>query len=215
MLHQVKSKPRKNLKKDSYQNLLDGMKIWAEYWRKNPHRFATEYLQIDLYWFQMVLLYMMNVCNIFVFIACRGLGKSFLTAVFCCVRAILYPGSKIVIASGNKKQAGNIITEKIADLQRQSPMLAREIKEIKTQHDNICCIFKNGSTIVVSTSGDGSRGKRGNVLVADEFRLIKEKDINFVLKQFLTAPRKPPFMYKEEYSDYPKESNKELYLSSA
>lgn len=163
----------------------------------------------------MVLIYMMNICNIFCFIACRGLGKTWLTAVFCCTRAILYPGSKIILASGNKKQAGNVITEKIAELQNQSPTLAREIKEIKTQHDNICCIFKNGSTIRVSTSGDGSRGLRGNVLVADEFRLIKEKDINFVLKQFLTAPRKPPFMEKEEYKDYPKEANKELYLSSA
>lgn len=131
------------------------------------------------------------------------------------MRAILYPGSKIILASGNKKQAGNIITEKIVDLQRQSPALDREIKEIKTQHDNICCIFKNGSIIRVATSGDGSRGMRGNVLVADEFRLIKEKDINFVLKQFLTAPRKPPFMEKPEYENYPRENNKELYLSSA
>lgn len=56
---------------------------------------------------------------------------------------------------------------------------------------------------------------RGNVLVADEFRLIKEKDINFVLKQFLTAPRKPPFMDKPEYENYPREQNRELYLSSA
>lgn len=141
--------------------------------------------------------------------------KSYLTAVFCCVRAILYPGSKIILASGNKKQAGNIITEKIVDLQRQSPALMREISEIKTQHDNICCVFKNGSIIRVTTSGDGARGMRGNVLVADEFRLIKEKDINFVLKQFLTAPRRPPFMGKEEYENYPRESNKELFLSSA
>ena len=66
MIHQVKSKSRRNLKKDSFQNLLDGTKIWAEYWRKNPHRFAIEYLQLNLYWFQMVLIY----C--FIFIACRG-----------------------------------------------------------------------------------------------------------------------------------------------
>ena len=74
MIHQVKSKPRRSLKKDSFHNLLDGTKIWAEYWRKNPHRFATEYLQLDLYWFQMILIYMMNVCNINSIIACRGLG---------------------------------------------------------------------------------------------------------------------------------------------
>ena len=76
-MKEIKSKPRKKLKKDSFQNLLDGTKIWAEYWRKNPHRFAVEYLQLNLYWFQMVLIYMMNICNIFCFIACRG--ESFAT----------------------------------------------------------------------------------------------------------------------------------------
>ena len=76
-MKEIKSKPRKKLKKDSFQNLLEGTKIWAEYWRKNPHRFAVEYLQLNLYWFQMVLIYMMNVCNCFIFIACRG--ESFAT----------------------------------------------------------------------------------------------------------------------------------------
>ena len=71
-MKEIKSKPRKKLKKGSFQNLLEGTKIWAEYWRKNPHRFAVEYLQLNLYWFQMVLIYMMNISNCFTFIACRG-----------------------------------------------------------------------------------------------------------------------------------------------
>lgn len=71
----MKTKERKNLKKDSFQNLLDGTKIWAEYWRKNPHRFAIEYLGINLYPFQMILIFMMNISNLFAFIACRGLRK--------------------------------------------------------------------------------------------------------------------------------------------
>lgn len=70
----MKTRERKNLKKDSFQNLLDGTKIWAEYWRKNPHRFAIEYLGINLYPFQMILIFMMNISNLFAFIACRGLG---------------------------------------------------------------------------------------------------------------------------------------------
>ena len=56
---------------------------------------------------------------------------------------------------------------------------------------------------------------RGNVLVCDEFRLIKLDVINSVLKQFLTNPRKPPFLDKPEYKNYPLESNIEIYLSSA
>ncbi len=211
----LKSRERKNLKKDSYENLIDGTKIWVEYWRKNPHRFCEEYLGIHLYVFQMILIYMMNICTTFCFTACRGLGKSFLTAVFCCCRAILYPGSKIILASGNKKQAGNIITEKIAELRHKHPMLDREIEDIKTNHDNICCIFKNGSKIMVVAANDGARSARGNCIVADEFRMIKENIINTVLKQFLTNPRKPPFLEKPEYKDYPLEQNKELYLSSA
>ena len=71
----MKTRERKNLKKDSFQNLLDGTKIWAEYWRKNPHRFAIEYLEINLYPFQMILIFMMNISNLFAFIACRGLRK--------------------------------------------------------------------------------------------------------------------------------------------
>ena len=69
----MKTRERKNLKKDSFQNLLDGTKIWAEYWRKNPHRFAIEYLGINLYPFQMILIFMMNISNLFAFIVCRGL----------------------------------------------------------------------------------------------------------------------------------------------
>ena len=57
----MKTRERKNLKKDSFQNLLDGTKIWAEYWRKNPHRFAIEYLGINLYPFQMILIFMIRI----------------------------------------------------------------------------------------------------------------------------------------------------------
>ena len=71
----MKTRERKNLKKDSFQNLLDGTKIWDEYWRKNPHRFAIEYLGINLYPFQMILIFMMNISNLFAFIACRGLRQ--------------------------------------------------------------------------------------------------------------------------------------------
>lgn len=211
----TRTKERNNLKKDSYENLIDGIKIWAEYWRKNPHRFCEDWLGIHLHPFQMLLLYMMNISNNFVFTASRGLGKSFLTAVFCCVRCILYPGTKIVIASGNKKQAANIITEKVEDLRNKYPMLKCEIEKITTNHDNVKCIFKNTSVISIVASNDGARSGRGNILIADEYRMIRENVINTVLKQFLTAPRHPGYMDLDEYDDYPLEPNKEIYLSSA
>ena len=39
----------------------------------------------------------------FMFIAARGMSKTWLTALFCVVRCILYPGSKIVVCSGTLK----------------------------------------------------------------------------------------------------------------
>ena len=94
-------------------------------------------------------------------------------------------------------------------------MLDKEIEKITTNHDNVKCIFKNTSVISIVASNDGARSGRGNILIADEYRMIKETVINTVLKQFLTAPRRPGFMDLPEYEDYPVESNKTIYLSSA
>lgn len=209
------SRKRKNLKKTSKENLHDGTAIWAEFYRKNPHRLVTDYLQLEIFPFQCILLYMMNICTLFNFIACRGLGKSYLTALFCVVRCILYPNTKVVLASGSKKQAGMIITEKIEDMARRSVVLKAEIKKIDNSAEKIACEFRNGSIIKATVSGDGGRGLRGNVLIVDEYRIVKKDDIDLVLKQFLTEPRRPPFLSKPEYSNYPSEPNKELYLSSA
>lgn len=74
------------------ERVLEGIAAWAGYYRANPHRFAKDYLHLELHLFQKILLVMMNLSVSFVFIASRGLGKTFLSAVFCCVRCILYPG---------------------------------------------------------------------------------------------------------------------------
>ncbi|MCC0764805.1 hypothetical protein IR151_17565 [Clostridioides sp. ES-S-0006-03] len=211
----TKSRQRKLKYKDSYDNLIEGIGIWTSFYRENPHRFVLDYLRLKLYPFQMLLLYMMNVSTKFCFIACRGLGKSTLVAIFCIVRCILYPGSKIVIAAGSKQQAGLIITDKIATMKRESIALDKEILDISTGQNRIECIFKNGSIIQASVSGDGARGKRAQVVIVDEYRTVKKNDIDTVLKQFLTDPRHPGFLDKPEYKDYPLEPNKELYLSSA
>ncbi len=158
---------------------------------------------------------MMNLNIYFVFIASRGLGKSYLTALFCVVRCILYPGTTVILAAGTKKQAGMIITEKIEMMKRQSVVLDAEIEIIKDTSSEISCEFKNGSIIQATVSGDGGRGLRGNILIIDEYRIVKDKDLNTVLKPMLTAPRTPGFTFKPEYANYPIEENKELYLSSA
>ena len=54
------------------ERVLEGVAIWASYYRANIHRFVEDYFHIQLKLFQIFLLYMMNACSTFVFIACRG-----------------------------------------------------------------------------------------------------------------------------------------------
>lgn len=85
--------------------IFEGVDEWCAFYRANPHRFCKDYLHLNLHLFQIILIMMMNWSSVTVFIGSRGIGKSFLSAVFCVVRCILYPGTKICIASGTRGQA--------------------------------------------------------------------------------------------------------------
>lgn len=191
---------------------------WVGYWRKNPHKFAKDFVGMQLFLYQKLLLYMMNVSNVFMYIAARGAGKSYLIAVYCVIRAILYPGTLVVIASGTKKQASLIISEKIVNLYNSYEAVRAEIgdiRNIKTGANESSVTFKNGSKITAVTSSDGSRGYRGNILILDEFRIIPRDIVQDVLLPFLNVMRQPPYLLKPEYRNHPKEQNKTIYISSA
>ena len=206
------SKVSENLSRD--EHMRHQMKKWTTYYRLNLHRFVEHYFQMDLYLFQKILLYFMNLNTYFMLVAARGLSKSYMIAVFTCARATLYPGSRIILASGIKKQARLIITEKIEKELMQYPNLAREIKQIKTSANDATVIFHNGSTIEAVTSSENARGYRGNLLILEEFRQIDEGILNTVLKPFLNVYRQPPFLKKKKYKHLTQE-NIEVYISSA
>lgn len=196
------------------EKLMNGIGVWTSYYRLFPHIFVKEYLGINLKVFQQILIYFMMHYNYFMYIASRGQGKTWLTAIFCCARAILFPESKIIISAGNINQ-GIEVLEKIKDLQNNSANLTREIDgEVKTNKQSPNVRFKNGSWIKVVASNQGARSGRANCIIVDEFRMVDKSIIDSVLRKFMTAPRQPKYLEKAEYSHL-KERNKELYLSSA
>lgn len=107
--------------------LIEDVGTWASYYRSNPHRFAKDFLHLELTLFQKVLIMMMNLSTIFVWIASRGIGKTFISAVFCVIRCILYPGSKICVASGTRGQALTVLEKVVNEIKPLSPELAYEI----------------------------------------------------------------------------------------
>ena len=200
------------------EKLLEGVGYWASYYRCNPHRFVKEYLNITLKLFQKIIIFMMMVSTNFMYLASRGQGKSWLISLYCVVRCILFPGTKIVVASGVKAQAIEIIskidTEFLKNYSWGSQNLRNEISYISTSPNNPVCEFKNGSYIHVVTSNDNARHNRANIIVVDEFRLVDLNTINTVLRKFLTAPRQPGYLSDPKYKHL-EERNCELYASSA
>ena len=150
----------------------------------------------------------------FYFIAARGIGKTYLVALFAVCRCILYPGSKIVCCSYTFKQGKEIILKITDDFMQRSPLLRNEISKISTGQNDCYIYFKNGSWIRVVVAGESSRGARSNILVIDEARLVPQKIIDTILRPMNAAPRQPGYLNKPEYAHL-KEMNKELSLSSA
>lgn len=212
----------KDTANDKAERILNGVAAWTAYYRENPQRFVVDYLNIiSLKLFQKFLIYAMMHNNHFMFWACRSLGKSWLTALFCVVRCILFPGTKISVACTTREQ-GNKVLRKITDdfcvkYDWGSENLKREILEQKITETEAWIKFRNHSWIRVDTALDTGRGERANVLVVDEFRMVDKKILNTVLRRFLGDPRHPRYLDLPEYKDNDDllESNIDIYMSSA
>lgn len=210
-----------SLARSRRDKVIEGMAIWGSYYRANIDVFVVDYLQLDfLKWFQLVLLVMMDRARVFLWIASRGMGKSFLIAIFACVRCILYPGTKVVITSGTRGQSINVLEKIQTELLKMSPNLRNEIDmdETKFSGQDAKVMFKNSSYIKVVTASDNARSNRANILIVDEFRMVKKDTIDTVFKKFLTSRRMPPYKElteAERKAEYAKEPNKSCFLSSA
>ena len=202
----------------SNQKLAEGAAYWASFYRENVWRFARDYLHLDLKLFQKILLTMMMKCSVFAFVAARGIGKTYLSAVYAVCRCILYPGTKVCVASGVRSQGVAVIDKIRLELMPNSKELEAEIESIRINGTTCEIIFKNSSFIRVVTASDSSRGNRANVLLLDECRMINRETIDVVLRKFLTQRRMPRYSaltQAERDAEYAKEKNITMYLTSA
>jgi hypothetical protein len=213
-------KRKKNYSVKDNITLKDSVEEWVSYWRSNIHRFNTEYLglryQAD---FQPLLLYYMDRQPNFMLACSRGLAKTTLTAEYCVDRCILYPETVIVVAAPAKSQSMDFIG-KIKMLAKESPNLVKELlngmDSIKIGQNGCTVEFANGSKIITKTFAETARGARCNILIIDEFAMIKDKNLltgTFV--PMLTSGRKPRYgnLTMQERAKI-QEPTKQLYLSS-
>jgi len=173
---------------------------WNTFMKENYDMFATWYLGLDLFLYQKILLHFMGRANQGMVVASRGISKSFCIAIMACCKAILEPGSTIVIASPTRGQSNLILKEKIqSELCRMSPNLKREIKDIRTGQNDGTVLFHNGSKIITVTSSQNSRGYRSNCNIYEEKAKMDKEVIDQVLAPFLIS-RQAPYLKKQEYA---------------
>ena len=200
---------------------MDGVGAWTAYYRANPQRLAADFLNMQLKVFQKILIYIMNLMTVMSFFASRGLGKTYIVALYCVIRCILYPGTKVCVASGVRSQATEIIGKINDDFLKLhgwgSENLRNEIKEISMSINNPHVDFKNGSFIKCVTASDNALGNRATILIVDECKLVPRDIVQRVLRPFLTSLRQPPYLNLPEYKNNPKyeERNTEIYITSA
>lgn len=135
------------------------------------------------------------------YIASRGFGKSFLMALYCILKCMFIPGTKIVIVGAAFRQS-KIIFEYMETIWRNSSIL-RSIfnkNDDGPRRDVDRCTMRLGDSWAVAIPlGDGSkiRGLRAHIIIADEFASISPEIYETVVSGFAAVSASPMQNVKE------------------
>lgn len=145
---------------------------------------AFQQVMLDVLWYKKFPL----------ILATRGAGKTFILAVYALLKALLIPGSKIVIVGSGFRQA-KLVFKYIEQLYNASPIIQEAVGQgERPKYGSDAATLQVGlSTISAIPIGDGSkiRGMRATTLIADEFASISEEIFEIVIKPFTAVHANP------------------------
>lgn len=136
------------------------------------------------------------------FIGSRGVGKTSTLAMYCIIRSILIPETKIVLTGSGFRQS-KIIFEYIKGIWEKAPIL-RDICSNDSgpkQATDMWTFQLNQSKIIaipMGSSGDKVRGLRANVTVCDEFSSVATEVYEQVVQGFGVSASDPIEKMKSE-----------------
>lgn len=120
----------------------------------------------------------------------RGCAKSFCAAIYCILKCMFEPGTKVLIASINFRTSRRVFNEIEKFLSSPQAALARQCFGLKSKrNDQYEWQVNDGSITAIPLTGEKIRGIRANVLILDEFLLLPPDIIDNVLIPFLSSPR--------------------------
>lgn len=193
MAKEKKKNESKKLSKKDYDRKIAN---WQLFYLNNLDIFTEEYLKIPLHYFQRQVLLDCWEYDIYMFIASRGLSKSFTIGTLANDLALLLPGVQIAITSLTLGQSNKIIDDKIdkllsSDKKGISPILKQlradgYINFVKDKNTGGRIVdYSNGSKIFAVACNETGRGGRANIVITDEVRLVKRRDYEAIAEPML------------------------------
>jgi hypothetical protein len=170
----------------------------VQFYRDYPEIAARDLLNIKLADVQKVVLRSMWDKNYVMAIMCRGSGKTFINAVFACLKCLLYPGYRVGLLAPTFRQS-KFMFDECTRLWQRSPILQSATTRKPTHQSDNCYIQfkavggKVGSLIQAVPLGDGSkiRGSRFFSIICDEFPHIPEDIFNMVIRPMAATVADP------------------------
>lgn len=127
-----------------------------------------------------------------ILLASRGAGKTFMLGVYAALRAMLSPGSKIIIVAASFRQS-KLVFEYIEQLYEYSPILrACCPKGIQKPPDQV--MLKVGDSVIRALplgNGEKIRGIRATHIITDEFASINSEIFQVVVRGFASVSSNP------------------------
>ena len=122
-----------DITKERIQKDLPQLRKLISYWRVYPDKFVDFLCSLNpdntfkFFFYQRVFLRAILRHKYVYCVFCRAYSKSFLTAMGSMIKCILYPGSRIFVASAGKEQSASILSSKVQEICRLIPAFEREI----------------------------------------------------------------------------------------
>ncbi len=161
------------------------------FYRAHPCEAAEDLLGIKLCWFQRKALRDMWFKKNTLLLMSRGIGKTWLLALFVILYALLYPGVKIGVITPSFKQT-EFLFDKIADFYESSMYFRAAADKYQRTTYKAFVKFQNLSFIEGLPLGTGEkiRGRRYNIVVIDEYAFVDEEIIKKVIRPMMNVKTK-------------------------
>lgn len=179
--------------------------------KRSPNIGAERLLNVDLAYYQKDILDRLWTHKNPMLLCSRRTGKTYTTAVYLVLKAILYPNLKIGITAPVFRQAQTVFEEVEKLYERSELFFAETIDRPKHGNSSWSIELRNGSSIHAVPLNPNIRSKGYHIIMVDEYGFPHNRSMNEMYSQVL-APM--TFTKREGVEDDPTDIGNQIIIAS-